>query len=492
MKSTLNPGKALITPASSPIFTLLFIVLFGAAVGYATIAVSNPLLIPILVIGMVVVVLSIFNTELGLLLLVFISYTRLSDILIKFHGAPSVAKFFVVLLVIVIIARWLMYGETPAGWSRAAWLIGAYGFVSLGSLLYSQDFVGAQEVFIAWVKDAIIGLVLVVLLKEGKSFRKVIWTLIIIGLMFCSLSVIQSITGTFWSDYGGFAQVGASQVTGTFHDKRVSGPIGDPNTYAQVMLVIFPLALDRFWREKSNLLKVLAGLTLIIIPITVYLTYSRGGFVAMVIMLAAIVYFYRPEFTRVVLVGLILLLAIQFLPSTYLDRISSLRLFIPGTERNIGEEGSLRGRISETLVGIQMFADHPFTGVGLDNYNANYLEYSSRLGIDKRREARSAHSLYIEVAAELGLVGLTVFFSLLYFTFKGLLDSIRDFQEIGKDQLASMTAALAIGLITYLSAAMFLHDAYPRYFWVLIGISLAVPNIVKQEKYGWKADYASE
>ena len=435
---------------------------------------------------------SIFNTELGLLLLVFISYTRLSDILIKFHGAPSVAKFFVVLLVIVILVRWLMYDETPLGWSKAAWLIGAYGFVCYVSLLYSQEFIDAQVAFIAWVKDAIIGLVIVVLLKEGNSYRKVIWTLILIGLFLGSLSVFQALTNTFYSDYGGFAQAGAGTITGTFHDQRVGGPIGDPNTYAQVLLVILPLALDRFINEKSNILKVLGGLAMVIIPITVYLTYSRGGFLALLVVLIALVYFYRPEFSRVVLIFLVLLLAMQFLPAQYMDRISTLRVFIPTPNSRLTQEGSVQGRISEMLVGLQMFADHPFTGVGLNNFSANYLDYSAKLGIDNRREARSAHSLYIELAAELGLIGLAAFFSLLYFTLKGLFKAIQDFEENGQEQYANMTRALTTGLFAYLAAALFLHDAYPRFFWVIIGICLSVPNVVLYEKYGWKTNYTTD
>ena len=72
-------------------------------------------------------------------------------------------------------------------------------------------------------------------------------------------------------------------------------------------------------------------------------------------------------------------------------------------------EVSFRGRMSEYAVGFRMFRDNPVLGIGYDNYAANYLDYSMRIGLDPRRTERSAHSLYLEVLAEQGLLGLLLF-----------------------------------------------------------------------------------
>ena len=69
------------------------------------------------------------------------------------------------------------------------------------------------------------------------------------------------------------------------------------------------------------------------------------------------------------------------------------------------------------IVGLQMFADHPILGVGLGNYPLLYQQYSQRLGIDLRSEIRQAHNLYLEVAAETGLLGLLSFGLLLVVMF---------------------------------------------------------------------------
>ncbi len=55
----------------------------------------------------------------------------------------------------------------------------------------------------------------------------------------------------------------------------------------------------------------------------------------------------------------------------------------------------------------QVVADHPFTGVGLGNYSLAVKPSASY------REPIYAHSLYLDIAAELGLPALLVFLTLI-------------------------------------------------------------------------------
>jgi hypothetical protein len=45
------------------------------------------------------------------------------------------------------------------------------------------------------------------------------------------------------------------------------------------------------------------------------------------------------------------------------------------------------------------------------------------------------------------------------------------------EDYANMTTGFAITLAGYLFAALFVHAAYPRYFYLLIGISFALSNL---------------
>jgi O-antigen ligase len=168
------------------------------------------------------------------------------------------------------------------------------------------------------------------------------------------------------------------------------------------------------------------------------------------------------------------------MPVQYLSRLSTLSDIIPGWG-DPRTEISLRGRLSENTVAWMMFSDHPILGVGLDNYPALYQQYSRQLGLDPRLEPRDPHNLYLEIASQLGLVGLAVFGVLVWFMFRGLLQAHRDFRAGAMKDYAEMTAAFAIAMFGYLSAALFLHSAYDRYFWLLFGIGLALPQVARHE-----------
>ncbi|PON15585.1 hypothetical protein C2W62_22995 [Candidatus Entotheonella serta] len=118
-------------------------------------------------------------------------------------------------------------------------------------------------------------------------------------------------------------------------------------------------------------------------------------------------------------------------------------------------------------------------GVGLNNYPVHYRRYAQRIGLDLRHEDRSAHNLYLQIAAETGLLGLSSFGLLLWVMFRGLRQTYLLFSQAGKTHEAEMVMSFFIAVVGYLIAAVFLHSAYPRYFWFLFGIALAIDHIGK-------------
>src|SRR5687767_1140927 len=123
-----------------PPFTLLFTtgaLGVGAASALMVLALASPSKILVVVVGMLGVLGTIVQAEVGLLALVFMTYTRFSDILVHYHGAPSTAKLFVGLLVGAIMLRWILYGRHPKGWQLATALILIYGLVGFSSLIYA-------------------------------------------------------------------------------------------------------------------------------------------------------------------------------------------------------------------------------------------------------------------------------------------------------------------------------------------------------------------
>lgn len=466
-----------------PAFPLLAIgaaVVTGTVIGAAAILLSSPLLLVAGIFGLLGIAAITIQLRLGLVLLAFITYTRFSDVLVNYHNAPSVAKLLVPYLFGVIIVRWVLFNERPRGWERAVALIGFYIFVAFISLLFAANKTATGEAFGDLIKDALIAITVVLLLYRGRRLKAVIWTLIMAGIFMGTISTYQFVTGAYTNDFAGFGQAQIQNIIGQTNDYRVSGPVGDANFYAQVIVTLIPLALERLWNGRNLLLRLVAGYALVVCGITLIATFSRGGFVALLIMLVAYLVIHPPRLSHLLIGVAMVVLIFQFAPPEYVDRLSTLLDFLPGNETALSEI-SLRGRTSENTVAWQMFYDHPFLGVGLNNYPDYYLSYARPLGLETRLEARAAHSMYLQVASEQGLIGLVALGALLWGAFAGIGRANRLFKRIGRHDLRGMAMACAVALIGYLVAALFLHNAYPRYLWLLVGIAFAIPEVAQYE-----------
>jgi putative inorganic carbon (hco3(-)) transporter len=420
----------------------------------------------------------------GLQCLIFLLYTQTYIILSERFGFPDVAKYFILLLAMAMITRWMLYSdEIPRSWTRPAILIAAYCFVGLGSILYAINPEKSLPISVELFKSGLIALMIAISLQRGQTLRQVIWILLIAGIFLGTLSVYQFLRGTYTSDYGGFAQAKIENIVGGTNDYRVGGPVGDPNFYAQMLLVLVPLALDRLWNERKRFLRLIALWALAVCSFTILLTYSRGGFITLVlIVITMVATFRRNQLSNLLLLMMLGLLLINVVPSGFAERMSTLTQVIPSVAQgSVPRDYSIRGRTSEMLVAWQMFSDHPLLGVGLGNYRVRYQEYSRRLGVDVRSETRQAHSLYLEIAAETGMLGIFSFGALLYTIFTGIRRASKNLTYTGLASLAKMVTAYAVGFGGYLMAAAFIHMSYPRNFWLLVGIALAIPRLSEIE-----------
>ena len=457
----------------------------GSLIGVLITGLDNPFLILLLTGGLIVIVATVASVEAGLVLFVFLTYTRFSDNAIDYYNAPSVAKFFVVLLIIAIFIRWAILGERPMGWQVPGVILVVYGLIGFFSLMYATNTQSVINTLNNYVKDALITLVIVVLLRRAPTFRHVIWTLLIAGLFLGALSVYQYTTGTFDNSYGGFARAELRGIAGDERGYRLTGPIGDPNFYAQIMIVLIPIALERMMHERKLTLKLLAGLAGGLCLLTVVFTFSRGGFVAAAIALGIFFLVYTPKPQYLIIIIGLGIAVFSLVPATYFDRILTLQGFLPDASGRIDirTDNSIQGRASQNLTAWNVFKQHPLVGIGLDNFEVRYPEFSKEIGLAPSASNKSLHNLYFEVATETGILGLSVFLMLIGLALRSMVQARRAFFEMpGYDEYAHLATGLAIGFAGYLVAALFIHAAFPRYFYLLIGIAFSMPAVVEHAR----------
>jgi O-antigen ligase len=270
-------------------------------------------------------------------------------------------------------------------------------------------------------------------------------------------------------------------IVGESSGWRSGGPGFGPNGFAQIMVILFPLALERMWNEKKAILRILAGWALAVCVLSVFYTYSRSAFLGLIVALVVMLIDRRVKLSTMFATILLFSVLLTFMPAQYTDRLLTLTDFFPKSGANLTSEDSFRGRISENLSAWRMFADHPLLGVGIHNYGVNYQSYSREIGLDSRTEERTPHNFYLEIASEMGLVGLSWLCILLWLVIRGLLKARRDLKNIGSQEYDGLIVAIGISILGFLITSLYQHLAFPRYFWILFGIALAIPNIIRQE-----------
>jgi O-antigen ligase len=424
------------------------------------------------VLAIAVVAAALWRPVIGGGLLVGLSISNASSVLQVQFGIPSLTELLMVIVIVSVLLETRREGEKPLNPTPIALLLfGTYLAAQMASTLWAGDRAIAATTSIATARDMVVALVAVSTVRSLRDQLVMTWSVIATGLVLALVSVHQVATGNFYSDYLGFGQASIEQIFGTLDDWRVKGPLDDPNYYAQLMLVVFALGLERSLGDSRVPARLVALVATIAAAATIVFTHSRGGLVGLAGVLAVTVWLHRPS-PRVLAVGLVLLLGLAtFLPDGYVERLAKSTTVLSGSDGAAGDaDPSIEGRSSELQVGVQLFRDHPVGGIGAGNYETRYQEYARPIGLDPRREDREAHSLYAEIASETGLIGLATFGLLV----AAVARSLRSAMRSPNTRRRALASGLAAGLVGYLVAAIFLHAAYQRTLWILLVLGFAV------------------
>jgi O-antigen ligase len=156
--------------------------------------------------------------------------------------------------------------------------------------------------------------------------------------------------------------------------------------------------------------------------------------------LAVILVAARPRWIPVF--GLLLLGAYFMAPGDYRMRLHSA--FDPGHPMN-------RERTYMWDAGWRIFRDHPWTGVGLQDLRPIYERYRPP---EARERAGHLHSVYVQIAASMGLLGLAAFAILYASLFRAAASGLRGMLRTREDA-AGLRLGVTAGLAGFLVAGLF-------------------------------------
>ena len=424
---------------------------------------KDPILIPLAAVLAAMAAVAVRWPLFGLAGLTLMLVSNLSQALISGFGLPSTAKLALPGLVALLALRYLLHGERPyVPWAFGA-LSAAFVAVQLvaasGALHWQVAFGLVEE----HVKDVAVVLVGLAFLHHRGAFESVVDTVLVTLAALCTLGAVQYVGGEMFGEFRGFSQI---------HDGngRFSGPIGDPNFFGAILAFGIPLGVHRFYDARGP--RLLAwGAVLALLLFGLAATQSRGGMIAMLIGVAVLLPFLsRVQVSVTLLIGVLAVMAVATtLDQAQLDRLSGV---FDAVAAEGGVDRATEGRLASWQVAWKLFAENPLLGVGPGNFNPYYQDTALELGLIFRGEDRSAHSLYLELLAEIGLVGLGAFLLILIAAGLSVARAVRIARDRGEPRLARHYAAFGAGLAAYLTAMVFLHDSYPRFLLLTIGLGV--------------------
>ncbi len=290
--------------------------------------------------------------------------------------------------------------------------------------------------------------------------RRVIWALSLMAIPLALTGMKNYLAGSFLE-----AGHNVKRIQG-----YESGLTGNPNDLALTLDILLSLSLGLLFSARTVFTR---GLLLAIVLLEVagvVVTFSRSGFLT----LATIVALYlwrlarrgRAGWTVAVLVACLLGFAV--LPSEYVSRIGTI------TSMESDTTGSSKQRWNDMAAAMDFVLANPLTGAGV-GMNAQALN-------DVRGAAwLQVHNVYLELAVELGVLGLVLFLLLL----GACLRKVRDVRRAtggGPElsELSRLAEGIEIALLAFVVAAFFYPIAYQFYFYYMAGLSVAAGVIHRQ------------
>lgn len=259
----------------------------------------------------------------------------------------------------------------------------------------------------------------------------------------------------------------------------------DPNDVGLVVLTSSAL-LYGYSRGKNTKFRT-AIISISILGLFVALsTQSRGAFLGII---AVVVYFmisdfqanngrlYRwPSIQAAGLVACLVVVFLYFLPDSSWDRI--LTLFELEKDYNTSSE---TGRLAIWQRGVETFFSRPW-GVGAGVYQSADIAVGGRY--------HTAHNSMLQIAVELGLIGLLIFvgFFLELWRIGGrLICASKTLENMSLESAVSFGAALRGSTIAFLITSFFLSMGYSRIFYTILGLAAAIELVAFGGGRGAKA-----
>lgn len=403
--------------------------------------------------------LSLFRISwaIGLFIIILPIVSRLKTIFLVTLGPfeISIESIFIFILLLGWFARLAVNKDKIVREPLGVWILFFIltGVISISSAKYPLE--SSRVLFAGIVQPVIFYYILINNVRDRKSIKLTIYALIFSIFIASSYSLFQLFSLSGFSPHG-------------ILEYRLPSVYYNPLIFAETLILTMPLL---FVASISRLFPVIwrkfALLVLLISLFALMLTYSRGAAVALAASTSLLfikeVRIRRLAYKAIPFIVLALILQWGLISSIFMRRLPTMQyLSEPSnaiTERLNGWQSSLT-----------MISDRPLTGVGLGMFKYNYPQYMISEAI---LQLESAHNLYLNIAVEMGILGLIFFLIILGIIIKRAIFLTKSKDPFIKDISLGLLASAAGYSVLVFFGAEFVHKhmfTNMLLFWTIIGL----------------------
>lgn len=265
--------------------------------------------------------------------------------------------------------------------------------------------------------------------------------------------IYQQLTGTSvttWQDTEMFGDI-AGRVTSTF---------ANPNVLGEYLLLLIPICAARLMYCKKPLERLIFIVILSLLSLCMVYTMSRGCWIGVIIAMLIFIMLACKKIFSFSAVGVLMLPIL--LPQSIVKRFTSIGNMSDSSTsyRVYIWEGTMKMLKTFWLCG---------TGLGSDAYNTVYPFYAY-----SQISAPHAHSLYLVLFSEIGIIGIIAVAFLVYVFFRTLIQAGRD------NSIRPLAIALGSAMSGFLIQGMFDNVWYNYRIFLFFFIMLAFASVLKQ------------
>ena len=254
----------------------------------------------------------------------------------------------------------------------------------------------------------------------------------------------------------------------------------DENDLSLFINTILPFCYFLFLYEKERLRKLGYGLAMIVGILGIVTSFSRGGFVGLIAMIAIAWLLSPRKIAALVIICMFGLLIYYYGGARYEKEMGTI---------SDTQEGTAKARIESWKAAWRMFLDNPW-GVGGNNFQVRFPEYQTKY-FKRGMWGRVAHSLWFTLLPELGIAGVFIYLSLLYYNLKDvfLLKKMRTDSKDDRDKeyIYYLSLAFLASFAGYFASGTFLSVLYYPYYWYLTAILVAARKVAIRLNYARNA-----